>query len=348
MIKHWAKLSCLFACSQILVIACSTEDEDDAPGPTSTTTGTTNTDGSAGDSSGGSAGEPSTTSGTTNGTTSVGSGGSSAGAGGMAGGGGEGGAPEPEHVSDLVGLEDGEFHDGAAPDSGGYDGTQISDIVGPESVTNGGTFTIKVTVPGATGDMTFVVAVEGDSGHFTTTVTGVDGVFDIPISLNADVELETFSVSVAPTDAEGDVGKYKSVDLDLIESGTGEVKVTLTFDTSTDLDLVVVEPDGTEIFFNEPVSPNGGTLDLDSNSNCTVIDGTNIENIFYPPDSTPLEGEYLVFVDYYAACEGAAETVNYTVTITNGDTVTTVTGAYDAAVAGTEDGSRLVATFTVD
>lgn len=356
MIKHWAKLSCLLACSQLLAIACTTDDEDEgttsttnttASGGTAGSTGTTTSasGGSSGEASGGSAGEASTTSGTT---TTSGSGGSSAGAAGLGGEAGAGGAPEPDHTSDLIGIEDGEFHQGIKPDSSGYDGEQISNVTGPDSVTNGGTFTIQVTIPDATGDQTFVVAVEGDSGHFTTTATAVDGVFDIAISLNADVDVETLTVSVAPVDAEGDVGNYADVDLELIESGTGDVKVTLSFDQATDLDLLVLEPDGTQIDFDAPMSPSGGTLDLDSNPQC-VIDGTNIENIFWPTGSAP-EGEYIVVVGYYEAC--VEETVNYTVTITVGDVVTTVSGAYDAEdsfIAGEEEDSlREVARFTVD
>jgi hypothetical protein len=42
------------------------------------------------------------------------------------------------------------------------------------------------------------------------------------------------------------------------------------------------------------------------------------------------------------------ETVNYTVTITIGDEVETVTGSFEAAVAGTDDGFREVATFVVE
>ena len=108
-------------------------------------------------------------------------------------------------------------------------------------------------------------------------------------------------------------------------------------------------PDGTQIDFESPESPSGGKLDLDSNALCD-IDGTNIENIFWPPGSAP-EGEYAVLVGYYDAC--VMETVNYTVTITVGDAVTTVSGSFDPDDAflpdeNEEDSLRQVATFTVD
>ena len=359
MIKHWVKLSCLVLCGQLIATACVTENDDDEEGTggaggsagSAGSGGATSTGGSGG-STGGSAGEAPTTTTTTTTSDAGGSGGTtSSGAGGAAGdagAAGAGGAGEERETSDLVSLEGGDFHEGTKPEtSDGYDGGQISEITGPESVTNGGTFTISVTIPGATGDQDFVVAVTGDSGHFTTTATATDGVFNIDISLNAEVDVETVNVSVAPVDDDGDVGEYADIDFQLVETGTGDVKITLAFDQSTDLDLYVVEPavgdeEPFQISFSNKVSPSGGTLDLDSNPSCNV-DGTNIENIFWPTDSAP-KGQYLIGVDYYQACVDV--TVNYTVTITIGDEVQTIPGSFEASEAGGD--VRVVGEFTLD
>ncbi|QCX01639.1 hypothetical protein FGM00_16535 [Aggregatimonas sangjinii] len=86
-------------------------------------------------------------------------------------------------------------------------------------------------------------------------------------------------------------------------SGYGEVKVTLTWDTTSDIDLWVTEPDGNLIFFNEPQSASGGFLDFDD------VDGFGPENIFWT-ENPPL-GEYLVQVHYYG--DNGEGATNYTV-----------------------------------
>lgn len=346
MMRRWLGISGLLVCCHTLAVACVVENSDDdddrttsGSGGSGGTGGSGGSSGAAGDSSGGT---------TSSGTTS--SGGSAGSAGASAGGEGGGGAVI-DRKSALVGLEDGVFEEGDAPDSSGaYDGEQISEVSGPDAVTNGGTFTIKVTVPGASGDMDFVVVVTGDSGHFTTTATADDGgVFSIDVTLNADVDLESLTVSVAPVDAQGDVGDYADADFDVIQSGTGDVKVTLAFDQDTDLDLHVIEPGGTRIYHGERLAASGGQLDLDSNPACS-IDGTNIENVFWPQGDAPA-GEYIVELQYYEAC--VSETVNYIVTISIGDDVRTVSGSFDEDEALPSDADvgdflREIARFEVD
>ena len=53
--------------------------------------------------------------------------------------------------------------------------------------------------------------------------------------------------------------------------GTGDVQVSVSWDVSNDIDLHVVDPNGFEIYWDDDTSPEGGTLDLDSNAGCAVI-----------------------------------------------------------------------------
>jgi hypothetical protein len=48
-----------------------------------------------------------------------------------------------------------------------------------------------------------------------------------------------------------------------VSSGFGDVKVTLTWDSTADLDLYVRDPDGTTISYQNTTSPSGGQLDVD-------------------------------------------------------------------------------------
>jgi hypothetical protein len=105
--------------------------------------------------------------------------------------------------------------------------------------------------------------------------------------------------------------------------GSGEVQVTLTWDTLADMDLAVVEPTGAEVYFGNPNSPSGGTLDVDSNFPC----GSNtyqVENVFWPPNQAPA-GTYTVYVDQYSNC--GAGNANWTLTVRmNGQVVMSQSG----------------------
>jgi hypothetical protein len=71
--------------------------------------------------------------------------------------------------------------------------------------------------------------------------------------------------------------------------GTGDVQITLRWDTAPDLDLHVTDPNGEEIWFENIRSSSGGTLDVDD----TEFEGP--ENIFWPTGRAP-RGDYTVDV----------------------------------------------------
>ena len=82
--------------------------------------------------------------------------------------------------------------------------------------------------------------------------------------------------------------------------GSGDVQITLFWNNLADMDLIVQEPNGNEIYFGDPVSPDGGQLDVDSNYPCG--ENTNFaENIYWPTGQAPT-GSYLVAVNQYDTC----------------------------------------------
>ncbi|MBV8385192.1 MAG: hypothetical protein JO155_00225 [Acidimicrobiia bacterium] len=82
--------------------------------------------------------------------------------------------------------------------------------------------------------------------------------------------------------------------------GTGDVQITLVWADGNDLDLHVIDPSGTEIYFSNPKSPTGGTLDHDDTAGCATT-GTHVENVFWPTGGAP-PGRYRVFVKNYSSC----------------------------------------------
>lgn len=75
---------------------------------------------------------------------------------------------------------------------------------------------------------------------------------------------------------------------------TGELVVTLSWNTTDDLDLSVVEPSGYNIHHRQRNSPNGGSLDVDENHQSQTM--TPIENVYW---SDAPAGRYKVNIALY-------------------------------------------------
>lgn len=126
-----------------------------------------------------------------------------------------------------------------------------------------------------------------------------------------------------------------------IELGSGDVQVTLEWDSAADLDLAVTDPTGEQVSFTTPESPTGGRLDADANESCER-DGDPVENIFWPTDGAPV-GTYTVDVTGYTtdSCEVGPEDGGYTLTIR-------IAGKEDQVITDhVEEGETKTTTFEV-
>lgn len=231
------------------------------------------------------------------------------------------------------------YHDGSLP---APKGSLDADVIESTDAINGGSVMIPID---ASGDFTAVyVSVMGSTGYWKVT---------IPVGVSATQVLLTLAQELPPgvtivieiADRNGNVSDPITVDLSIHQVGTGDVQVNVTWDIDNDLDLHVVDPKGTEVYWSRKVSPEGGTLDSDSNAGCR-IDGIRNENIVWPLGTAP-RGKYTVRVDHYANCKSAA--VNYAVTVQkHGQPAQTFSGSFSSA-AGDHGGSgsgTTVTTFT--
>jgi hypothetical protein len=89
-----------------------------------------------------------------------------------------------------------------------------------------------------------------------------------------------------------------------IDLGSGDVQVTLIWSNGADLDLHVIDPEGSEIYFGQSTSPSGGQIDHDDTAGCGSS-GSHVENIFWPAGGAP-SGEYEAYVDNFSGCDGSA------------------------------------------
>lgn len=95
--------------------------------------------------------------------------------------------------------------------------------------------------------------------------------------------------------------------------GSGDIQVTLSWDSTADLDLIVEDPFGERLWLGKRISGSGGELDVVAHDNCEDLGDTPVENTYWFPGSAP-DGEYKVYVIYAADCEGTG-TADYTVRI---------------------------------
>lgn len=249
-----------------------------------------------------------------------------------AAGGGTAATDEPPE-SDVIAVADGDFQSGEAPASAGAAALPaIVTLTGPEAVTNGGTAVLHVELAAPVEAPSFVVQHEGDSGFHTVLGTDPegDGIYDISVQVSADASRATLVLRVAPTDGMGNIGEYAQIEIALVQSGTGDVKITLSFDRVHDLDLHVIEPNGEEVSYLNDASATGGKLDLDTGLHCQA-GGALSENIFWPPGGAP-SGEYRVTVHNYEQCTPGA--ITYTVRIAYDDSVTTYSGDFPDGSTG--------------
>lgn len=114
---------------------------------------------------------------------------------------------------------------------------------------------------------------------------------------------------------------------ELAAVGTGNVQVTLSWAAPIDLDLGIVEPDGVEVWFGNPLSASGGRLDRDTH--CGNFQAGRPENVVWPAGTATPHGRFRVNVVYYRDCGNASGSVAYAVRALSGDRARTVFGRID-------------------
>ena len=107
--------------------------------------------------------------------------------------------------------------------------------------------------------------------------------------------------------------------------GTGELRISLSWDYVSDLDLHVRTPAGDEISF-ENRSVGGGVLDVDDCVGASCLDNsmTHVENIYFPMQ--PPVGVYQVWVNNFDGRRGGPFEISV-----SGEASTTFTGTLPAA-----------------
>ena len=192
----------------------------------------------------------------------------------------------------------------------------------PISIISGGSTEIPVSADSA---FSTIFVISDDGGFFTVQLPAAVTETSLVISFSPIQDGSAAQIGVQVGNAEGEISSQQDVEVTTVVVGTGDLQVSISWDTPTDVDLHLIEPDGTRIFWRDTMSDTGGELDLDSNPGCS-IDGVNNENITYD-GFEPLSGEYTVEVDYFSSC-GVLTPTNYLITTRVDGVVTTFDGVY--------------------
>ena len=105
---------------------------------------------------------------------------------------------------------------------------------------------------------------------------------------------------------------------------TGDVQVTLRWNTMDDIDLHVTDPYGDEIYYSQKTSRSGGVLDVDANADNNNTMRNPVENIYWPTGQAPL-GNYIIDIVLYD--KRTIAPIQYNVTVKYGDKTDTYNGS---------------------
>ena len=205
---------------------------------------------------------------------------------------------------------------------------------GNQTVVNGGTTAVEISADSSFTSV-FVSLVGTSQGLSTSSDTGLGTYYEVTLpsplmtasmllAFPQELRNSEFELFFAVANSADAIGPFTRMDFDVLQVGTGDVQVTLSWDAESDVDFHVIDPNGDEVYFTNRQVPSGGELDLDSNAGC-LIDSVRNENITWPMGSAP-RGTYTVRVDYWSACDVAA--TNYTVLVNNGGNVEIFTGRF--------------------
>jgi hypothetical protein len=232
-------------------------------------------------------------------------------------------------LSTLDGATTATLHRGDRPDAVGG---PVASLDGLKVGINGGS--LPMTITSATPFTHVVLAADGLDNYYELTLPAAVSSIELVATIRPDAPAtENLALQYGLSAGAGQ-GDYAPHGVRILSVATGDVQVSVAWDSPTDVDLRVTDPSGEEVYFGNLQSASGGFLDLDSNPACS-IDGVNNENIVWPTGGAP-DGMYKVSLDYWSDC-GQAET-NWVVTVQSaGQTPQIFSGTFTGPSGGGVD-----------
>jgi hypothetical protein len=212
----------------------------------------------------------------------------------------------------------------------------------PAAAINGGTFTVNLTSAEQFSEI--VIGMPGPPDYYRVTLPSARSAASVLVTLDPGAPGGPMDMYLAGGTSPTTFGPYVNRRLAVTRVGSGDVQVSVAWNSAADVDLHVIDPAGEEIYWGSRSSASGGDLDLDSNAGCSTDQPRN-ENTVWPRDGAPA-GTYIVRLDYWSACN-AAQT-DYVVTIwVRGQEARVFSGSFTGGGDQGGEGSGIdIATFT--
>lgn len=235
-------------------------------------------------------------------------------------------------------IENATFMNGGFPTASPGAAPSINAVFGNNSILEGGSNPISINTSSTVKEV--LIGVEGKNGYYTIATSNLKSTMQTYLTyllFSQNFEMDNFTILIAIIDNGGLISDHKSINVSRIVAGTGKLQITCSWNKPNDLDLHLIEPNLSEIYWDTDLSANGGLLDVDSNGAC-YLDDINNENITYSGNAVVEKGKYIVRIALFKSCQ-VTDVTNYVVTARlDGNLITPTTGKnpYYGAVNATE------------
>ena len=182
-------------------------------------------------------------------------------------------------------------------------------VSSPAAAINGGSFLMSVSSAEPFSEV--VLGMQSAPDYYRLALPLPATSVDLLVTLDPGASEGSLSLYVVGGTSPTQYGPVIARSLSVLRVGSGDVQVSVAWNSAADVDLHVIDPAGEEIYYGSRTSDSGGELDLDSNAACASDQPRN-ENTVWPTGEAPA-GTYTVRLDYWDAC--AALQTDYVVTV---------------------------------
>ena len=237
-----------------------------------------------------------------------------------------GGAASDTGLEAAVRVSGGQFYRGAIDKLANADTPTVVDVLNSQNVITPGLQNKQISGRLDPGSTAVAIGLAGDVGYWILAADVPDAdsptqpTFHASLSFSPSLPQTSYDLVVRAVAPPSGIGPASHVPLDVEQSlpPTGVLVVSLWWDTESDLDLHVVDPDGVEIWagninsydrYSTLPAPDAGAmseagiLDFDSNAGC-VIDGRCNENVVWTVAAPA--GDYVARVNTFSLCGNSA------------------------------------------
>jgi len=204
---------------------------------------------------------------------------------------------DPTGILENLTIQGAESQQGGAP--GSSSASEIPVITSPADIQllpNGASFNFKfefsdLLSPGRASEV--YVWVPGSEFHLKINMdesNTLENAFSTTVTLPDNIEEGRFEIAYSVGDSEGNTSITSTFEVITTFVGNGDLLLNLTWEASIDLDLQLIEPDGTYLDFTNRSSDNGGKFISDETY------GVHPESVVYANE--PENGTYMVNVSF--------------------------------------------------